>query len=365
MRTTRTFRFVWLLAAMLVFLSGCDSGANDGDERVVAGVDLEELFAPVQSSEIQSVLDDWAQRDVSVQNLEIVATDTIDFNTTKRGIVNVVSHTVAGLKHYGAIVTPLTESTEELPVMIYNHEGDDGVNLDATLTFLTLGINRFVDQLIFVVPSFRGEALTVNGITYQSEGTIDPWNYDVDDALALLNVALETNPRASAEQIFAFGFSRGSGVALLMACREPAIDLVVNYFGPTDFFVPDVQQIFAEALDGELRDIPIIDFLNEEYILPLKNGNLSVNDVRTQIIRWSPVYFADRLPPVQIHHGELDMIVSIEHARSLADALQGLGRDATEIDLNVYPAAGHNPIQMLESFDRVVEFVTRLIPSIS
>ena len=353
-------RNILVVSLVLIFV-GCDSGANDVDSRVVEGVDLEVMFAPARPAEIQAVLDDWSLRDVSVQGLEEVAGDTVEFAGGKKSLVKVVSHLVAGVRHFGAIAVPVDAVPGSLPVLVYNHGGNEGENIDITLTLLSLGINTITDQFVFVVPSFRDEPLTVKGITYQSEGPASPWDYDVDDALALLNVALETTPAIDPERIGAFGLSRGGGVALLMAIRDPRIELVSEFFGLTDFFVQDIEDTVAEALRGQPRMLPGLTFLDANYIQPLKNGAISIEEARMQLVKRSAVLFADRLPVVQIQHGEADNIVVVDHALSLAETLQNMGRDATQVEVHLYPGAGHSPFEMIGSLDRLVAFMTRLV----
>ena len=350
-----------LLMSLFLIVAGCDSGANDEEGQAAVDVDLDALFAPAQAAELQSILDDWAQRDISVQNLQEVASDTMSFTFGRQSVIRVVSHEVGGNTHYGAIVTPVGAADESLPVLVYNHGGDGGENVDQTITLLSLGVDEIINQFIYVVPSFRDEPLTVNGMTYQSDGPASPWDYDVDDALALLNAALESTPAADPDRIGAFGFSRGGGVALLMGIRDPRIDLVSEFFGPTDFFVQDIRDTVVEALMGAPRDLPGMDFLNENYIQPLGEGTVSIAEARIEMIRRSPVLFADLLPDVQIQHGEIDDIVVVDHALSLSETLQDMGRDATQLELHLYPNAGHSPLQMVGSFDRLVEFVNRLI----
>ena len=350
-----------LVVMLVLLLAGCDSGSNDADSRIVEGVDLEVMFAPAQPAEIQMVLDDWAQRDVSVQGLEEVAADTITFAAGKKSLIRVVSHLVAGVRHYGAIAVPVGATPGSMPVLVYNHGGDEGENIDVTLSLLALGINAVTDQFVFVVPSFRDEPLTVKGITYQSEGPPSPWDYDVDDALALLNVALETTPAIDPDRIGTFGLSRGGGVALLMAIRDPRIKLVSEFFGPTDFFVLDIEDSVAEALRGAPRNLPGMTYLDATYVQPLKQGAITMEAARMQLVRRSAVLYADMLPDVQIQHGEADDIVVVDHALSLSQALQDLGRNETQLELYLYPSAGHTPLEMLGSFDKLVAFVSRLL----
>lgn len=347
-----------LLGLGILLLAGCDTASMEAEERVVEGVDLDALFAPPQATELQAVRDDWATRDVSVQNLEIVSQDTIALGSNARGVYRIVSHTVNGARHFGAIVVPVGAAPESLPLVLYAHGGDDGDDLDFTIGLLSLGLSSVIDQFVYVAPSFRSESIKLDGMTYQSEADPSPWDYDVDDALALMNVALENTPEVDPTRIGVFGFSRGAAVGLLMGIRDPRIDLVVDFFGPTDFSAGDIQEITANALRGNLRTLPGLDFMNDTYIQPLKNGTISMAEARLGLIRRSAVNFAEDLPLVQIQHGEADETVSVEHGRNLEKRLQDLGRGPSEFESHFYPGAGHNPLEMVGSFDRMIEFVS-------
>ena len=50
--------------------------------------------------------------------------------------------------------------------------------------------------------------------------------------------------------------------------RDQRIDAVVEFFGPTDFFGEYAREIFEEALEGELRDLPGLEYFNETVIQP-------------------------------------------------------------------------------------------------
>jgi len=174
-----------------------------------------------------------------------------------------------------------------------------------------------LDDYVFVIPSFRAERLTFGGVNYLSDGPPSPWDRDVDDALALLNVAVATTPEADDTRVGVIGFSRGACVAMLMAERDPRIDVVVEFFGPTDFFGPFVQEVTREALLGTLRDLPGLAYLNNTLIQPLKNGDLTIDEVRLEMVRRSPVYFAELLPQLQVHHGTADNTVPVGEAERL------------------------------------------------
>ncbi len=119
------------------------------------------------------------------------------------------------------------------------------------------------------------------------------------------------------------GLSRGGDVALLMAIRDARIERVLDFFGPTDFLGPYVQQVVEDALRGTDRALPGFDVLNARFIQPLKAGDVLLPQMRQELLRRSPVYFADRLPAVQVQHGTADAIVDVSQSRRLAAVMQG------------------------------------------
>jgi dipeptidyl aminopeptidase/acylaminoacyl peptidase len=234
------------------------------------------------------------------------------------------------------------------------------VDLDGTLALLGFAMSGILRSYVTVVPSFRSEALAFQGATYRSEGAPSPWDRDVDDALALLNAALASTPEADSDRIAVLGLSRGAGVGLLMAVRDPRIDEVVEFFGPTDFFGPYVQDLVEEALRGTPRDLPGLNDLNAQFIQPLQRGDLTIPEVRAQLIRRSAVYFVDRLPQVQVHHGTADSVVSVSQAERLDEVMREAGRGPPGYEFYLYPGGGHDPFTLPGSVDRAMAFLGRL-----
>ena len=352
-------RFV-LFAALAAagLLAGCDD-ATEPQDHIVAGVNLTELFAPPSTAEINAILAEWQSRDVSAGSIETVVDTALTVGTVQTTL-RIVSHDVGGVRHYGAILVPAGTQAVSLPVLLYAHGGDNGENLDGLLPLLTLLLSDDVANYVFVVPSFRSERLVFDGIEYVSDGPSSPWDRDVDDALALLNVVLATTPEADAQRVGVLGFSRGAGVALLMAERDPRIDVVVEFFGPTDFFGPFVQEVVEEALIGVPRDLPGLTHLDSMYVQPLKRGELTIDDVRPELLRRSAVYFADRLPDLQIHHGTADNTVPVGEAERLIDVMVGLGRGEPDFEFRLYEGGGHDPLTLIGSITRAREFLGRL-----
>lgn len=352
-------RYVLLLC--LLVLPACDSGGGGDDDRFVAGVNVTELFAPPSDAEINAVLAEWATRDVSAQGYQVVSTD-VGFTGGVLLTVRIVSHTVGGVVHYGAVVVPVGKAPNSLPILVYAHPGDAGTSVEELLTVL-LGTPELIDAFVYVIPSFRSETLRFGTRTWTSGGPESPWDRDVDDALALLNVAVETTPEADEDRIGVVGLSRGAGVGMLMAIRDPRIDRVVEFFGPTDFYGEFMQQVTEEALRGTPRDLPGADYLDATYLQPLKNGVLTIAQVRPELTRRSAVLFADRLPALQLHHGTADLVVAVSQAEALIDAMQALGRTPPLFESYLYEGAGHDPFSMPGSITRTGEFLTPLLAS--
>jgi dipeptidyl aminopeptidase/acylaminoacyl peptidase len=329
-----------LLLLPLLFVAGCDTGEDD---RFVGGVNVSELFRAPRTAERQALLTDWAARDVSAQNVTVEATyqataqrvvgSPVRFNVT------IVGHTVGGVRHYGAILVPADLAVGTLvPVLVYAHGGDNGTSAEEGAAVAGL-VMPHTASFVVVVPSFRDEPLRFNGQTRTSAGPASPWDRDVDDALALLNVALARTPQADAARIGAVGFSRGATVAMLMAIREPRLKRVLEMFGPTDFYGDYVREIVEGALSGTTYNLPGFDVLNERFVQPLRAGTVTVEAMRAELLRRSPVYFTDRLPAVQVQHGDADETVAVSQAQRLINTM----KTRAEFSYFIWAGGQHNP----------------------
>jgi hypothetical protein len=249
-----------------------------------------------------------------------------------------------------------------LPVIVFLHPGNNGVPADVVqgLEDLLSVHNRWArGQFVYVIPSFRGESLIADGKTYLSEGDPSYLDFDIDDAMALLTVALETTPETDSRRIGVLGVSRGASAGLLMAARDKRVDLVVEFMGLTTSHGPLVKQTVHEALLGKLKD-PILRIYTEHIgIISLKEGELSLEDARLRMIRRSPMYFAHLLPELQVHHGgSEDNIATI---RQFIKVLKGLGRGGPEFEAHIYPGGKHDPRTLPCRPQIAMAFLSRLL----
>ncbi|MBE0559022.1 MAG: peptidase, partial [Proteobacteria bacterium] len=116
---------VAVACALILALIGCGGSSADGSEqdRIVAGVNLTELFKPPTQAERDEVLRDWASRTHSAAGVTTVSQNAVSLGGAP-ATVRIVSHTVGNATHFGAIVSPDNADPGSLPLVVYLHGGD-------------------------------------------------------------------------------------------------------------------------------------------------------------------------------------------------------------------------------------------------
>ena len=324
-----------LLASLLLLLfvlPACDSGTDEPEEdlRILFGVSFERLFSDPSAAEIQAVRDEWAARNPAASGASIVASGAYDGAT-----VYVVSHTMtegpgAPFTHYGVVRVP-DGAGDDAPVLVVHHGGDSGVSIssqspfssgNASLEAMTDLYPMLMASTVQVPPTYRSEPLFagVAGLDaqYVSGGEPSPWDYDVDDSMALLSAALDLfDDETDEDRIAAIGYSRGANVALLHQIRDDRIDAVTEYYGPSDFYNSTADQLAIGLLleDEGALGLPGGEFLFNEVLDPLRGANNQYDEdadyasARREVIRRSASLFKGDLANLQIHHHTSDPVV--------------------------------------------------------
>ncbi len=319
--------------------------------------ELDTLFMPTTGAEIDAVRADWADRDVSAVDVRVELAEPLDLAGSPTSL-RIVSHTVSGVRHYGAIVVPDSAAEQSLPILAYLHGGDGGTSIaDIQLAAVALGELR--DSFVYVLPSYRSEPLRHGDGAWVSEGVSSPWDYDVDDALALVNAAIETTPEAKPDSINIIGGSRGAGVALLAGVRDERIARIVALFGPTYFFDDWVREIVREAALRMPRRLPGVAHLDSAVVQPYIRGDLARGETRLELVRRSSALFAADLPSVQLHHGTIDRTVSVSQAEALIAAMEALGRGEPDFEAYIYEGGGHDVLGLSQAIPRAVAYLAR------
>jgi dipeptidyl aminopeptidase/acylaminoacyl peptidase len=356
------------LLLILLLLTGCEVSNSvepvEEEEQIVGGVNLTEVFAEPTTAEIQSVLAEWSGRNPVASNVTVIKQESVTLSNQVPATVSIVSHDVEGVLHYGAVIAPDGLVPGSAPVMVYAHGGDGGVSVDGEALFLLSLFPDLAPQFVHVVPSFRDEPLTFQGQTWQSEGPPSPWDKDVDDAFALIDVATTVAPAADPSRVAVLGMSRGAGVGMLMAARSESVRQVLGFFGPTDFFGPFVQEVVTEILEGNPRQLPGLDYLSDEFVVPYQDGGLSLADLRLELVRRSPILFLDRINRLQIHHGTADTIVPVSQAQRMIDAMQAAGRGSDTFEAFLYEGGSHSPFTLEGSLQRGSAFMSLMLSDV-
>ena len=347
---------------LLGLLAGCDQVVDPVEPAAdVADIEtkLDDLFAPPTAAEVEAVRADWTRRDVSAAEATIELTESYPLDETP-ATLRIVSHRVGEVLHYGAILAPDSAAPGSLPILMYLHGGDSGVEVD-DIDLVIFALGELRDNFVYVIPSFRSEPLEYEDREWVSTGPGGHWDYDVDDALALLNVALELTPQAKIEGLSIVGGSRGAGVALLAGIRDERIENIVALFGPTDFFDDWVREIARDAAMGFPRDLPGVAHIDTTFIQPYMRGEIGLAEVRLELVRRSSVLFAEDLPAVQLHHGDADEIVVVSQAHSLIRTMEALGREPPAFEAFIYEGGGHAIFALRGAIPRAVDFLRRAL----
>jgi dipeptidyl aminopeptidase/acylaminoacyl peptidase len=160
-------------------------------------------------------------------------------------------------------------------------------------------------------------------------------------------VVLATVPGADAGRIATRGGSRGGTVALLLAARDARIRRAIDVVGPTNLL----------ALTEANQQDPTYQL---QFLEELKDGRLTLAQARHRLLASSPLFFAERLPLVQLHLGSRDWIVPPAQGERLRDALQAQGR-GQQVEYYCYEGRDHDGVHVHPDFQgRVDAFLAPL-----
>ncbi len=269
---------------------------------------LQKALSEPNRQEIDNILFGLRQKDISPKNVTVH--DSIVISNGNK--LYVLSHSVEGNRHYGAVILPMTMSHHKLPIIVFA-TGGDGMHSEFDISmdfnhravqfpnFLGGGLDK---EFIVAIPSFRGQQLIIGNKKYLSEGNVgDSFDGATTDALGFLNVVLKTFDRSDEKRIAIFGGSRGGTVALLASIRDKRIKRAIAVAAPTDM----------KALQALYPDQFKLLFFND-----LLAGKISESEARRRFIASSPIHFIRELPLVQLHHDIGDPFVPIQFAKDLA-----------------------------------------------
>jgi len=301
------------------------------------------LLSPPSAAELRLVDDGWARKSWDVAGALRIGTTTVPVGSLRFDAA-LYSFTLNGSPR-GAVLVPPDAADRRLAGLV--DIGD--IRWDYPDRDLTNGpyVARILGDrardFALIVPCARGMGLRVGPLASRAGGDRrDAWEGAAEDAMAFLTVALTETRHIDAARVGVYGYSRGGGVALIAGQRDPRIKAVLAFAPPTDFFVamgrPGVD--WASRLDDASRDAGLPPDTRESQFLDwFVRGReaLPLTELRRRIAAASPLNFADRLPPFQIHQGEADVAVPVRNATALRDRVS-----ASEArGVFIYAGAGH------------------------
>ena len=306
---------------------------------------FEQLLSPPTAAELQRVDQDWRQKSWAVSDVTPIGVTTVPMGRDQFE-ARLYSHTLNGSRRCGVVVIPPGAARKSLAGLV-----DIG---DISWDYPDRDLNRglYLGRIIgdrarefgIVVPCARGMGLRIGGLRVVAEGDRrDAWEGAAEDAIAFLSAALSATPEIDPERLGVYGYSRGGGVALIVGQRDPRIKAVLDFAGPTDWFsaMGRPGQNWPERLEQAARDPALQpDTRESQYLDWFVRGRkyLPLSDLRRRLAGASPLYFTDKLPPVQVHHGEDDHPVPVRNATALQDRLPP-GDDSRRVF--IYPGVGH------------------------
>ena len=214
------------------------------------------------------------------------------------------------LRVYGELYLPKGE--EPKPLVIFNHDGINGISREHRLSSVRLAKAGYV---VFS-PSYRGE----DG----SDGMIEIAKGEVRDVLNVLPL-LEAHPRVNSERIAMAGASHGALISVLASAQEPKIRAVVAAYGVMDIH----NWWYYLKRSGRLGKDPIT---SRTYGAGPERRPLSF-DIRSALARVPKL-----TSPILLLQGEKDKIVPPEQAEIMAQELKKHGKAH---QMKIYPDCLH------------------------
>ncbi|MEM7510617.1 MAG: prolyl oligopeptidase family serine peptidase [Bacteroidota bacterium] len=294
-------------------------------------IEVDSLLRQVDSAEVEDISQYWESFNLKSDSIW----EEIRFMHRTNRELRVVAHLADGDIHYGAIFLPKGyNENATYPVLLFApglNQVNPVVSINKHSTIWSL--SRKFSSYIIVVPSYRGQSLIVDDRSYCSDGFFgDAFDGATDDALRLLEVAMETVNGADSTQVAVYGISRGGTVSLLAAARDKRIKAAISQVGPVDFLRKDV-----------------FDRYNLQYRYQFLNGEATFEERRKHILRSSPVHFIhDYENKLLILHGMNDKTVPLWNADEILQQ-----READSLTFHEYWNAGHN----FDATDQVKEWL--------
>lgn len=318
-----------------------------GPSLIPSGIPLEKIYAAPTPAEVEAVLKEWQGRDLSPKSVREELSTSVKLGG-KSFTATVLSYLVHGSRAYGVALVPKGK-TGPLPVLLdLKGVSPSYQPLNVPEGLVTPNFLRGdADQFVIFAPGVRGEKVLIGGRTFQCEGDPDDsWDGAADDAIAMLNVGLESIRQADPKRISVCGKSRGGTVAMLVAERDRRINKAVSWSGPAGWIENMPQLGFTQleqVREGLVEDSPPTGIGGQSlrtFLKGIRKEGWDVARTRRHLIASSPIYFLERLPKAQLHYGAEDFIVEAANGVAIEKRLSPARKRRVKVIIE--PAGGHD-----------------------
>ncbi len=287
------------------------------------GIPLEELLKEPITEELEEIRREWSEKDFAPEDIQLVYAEQMSNGDS----IKVISHQINGLKHYGAIRVPTGLDIRNAPILIELEGGGTGIDVSKLRTLTSGKCMSERGEFLSILPSYRGNILRGDNFCFRSEGYFgDAWLGPAEDVIHFLEAVKAVYNKPSNTRVIAHGVSRGATVALIIGGLTSKFDYVIANSTHTKFLD---QHIFdKERVGGSM---------SRAFYTPKAPPSV----IRNRIIASSPYYFAEWLPPFDLHQGTEDHLTTIWHARKLEDRLKEVGKDTGMYNFFIYEGKGH------------------------
>lgn len=309
---------------------------------------INQILLPPTPNEINTIVASWQAADYNISASELVESGEMTYNQQEFN-VSIYKHTIDKEDHFTAIYVPKEARSKSLPILLEIR----GVRYDYPPRNISKGsfvmslLEEMTGEFIIVEPCLRGHELqAIKQMHHAGGDRRDSYDGAAKDAAMALTVAISNVPAWDEKHVFSFGLSRGGGVALLHGQRDKRVTGVIAMSAPTDWLQlmsrPGEhweRRIYeaAKNYDGAANDRSVQFY---EWFLQGRH-DLSNPEIRQRLIASSPLYFAEHLPPTQVHQGTGDSAIPSVNAAALSDRFLGLGLNTAQYQVIFHEGAGH------------------------
>ena len=297
--------------------------ASDFQINYNPGMAIDELLKEPTENEINDILKEWNEKDFTPRGVMIEYSEVLPNGDS----VKVISHLVDNKKHYGLVRIPKGINIQTAPIFMGLIGGGTGIDV-LKMEDITRGkCSSIRNNYISIMPSFRGNLLRWHDLCYRSEGYEgDVWLGAAEDAVAFLEVAKSLFNKSETTKVLASGGSRGATVALIIGGLTDKVDYIIASSTHTKF-------LDNYVIQNEL--------VGRSYPAAFYTPETTPEGIRNRIIASSPYYFADHLPPLELHQGVEDQKTTVWHVKRLDERLKETGRGNSSYRIYIYENRGH------------------------